>query len=63
MLVLPEVDEGNRVVLGFAGPPLDVAFTALYERAREIEAAYRLPARKWIAGIRAENGYSERLQV
>jgi spermidine synthase len=63
VLVLPEVDEGNRVVLGFAGPPLDVAFTALYERAREIEAAYRLPARKWIAGIRAENGYSERLQV
>jgi spermidine synthase len=63
VLVLPEADAGNRIVLGFMGPPLDVPFTTLYERAREIEARFHLPARKWIAGIRAENGYSERLQV
>jgi spermidine synthase len=62
-LVLPEADAGNRIVLAFAGPPLDVPFAALYERALEIEARFRLPARKWIAGIRVENGYSERLQV
>lgn len=62
-LVLPEADAGNRIVLAFAGPPLDVSFAALYARALEIEAENRLPARKWIAGIRAENGYSERLQV
>jgi len=62
-VVLPEADAGNRIVLGFAGPTLDVSFSALYERAREIETRFRLPARKWIAGIRAENGYSERLQV
>jgi spermidine synthase len=62
-LVLPEADAGNRIVLGFAGPPLDVSFAALNTRAREIEARFRLPARTWIAGIRAENGFSERLQV
>jgi spermidine synthase len=63
VVVLPEADAGNRIVLGFAGPPLDVSFPALLERAREIEAAFRLPARKWIAGIRAENGDSARLQL
>jgi len=62
-VVLPEADAGNRVVLAFNGPPLDVAFSALQAQARQIEARFRLPATKWIAGIRAENGYSERLQV
>lgn len=63
VLVLPEADAGNRIVLGFAGPVLDVPYTALFERAREIEAATRLPVRKWIEGIRAENGDSARLHV
>jgi spermidine synthase len=62
-LVLPEADAGNRIVLAFCGPRLDVPFTALHARALEIEAEFRLPARKWIAGIRAENGDSERLHV
>jgi spermidine synthase len=63
VLVLPEADAGNRIVLAFAGPPLDLSFADLIERARAVEARFRLPARKWIAGIRVENGYSERLQV
>jgi spermidine synthase len=61
--VLAEADAGNRIVLGFVGPPLDIPFGRLFERALEIESAFRLPARKWIAGIRAENGNSERLHV
>lgn len=63
VLVLPEADAGNRIVLGVVGPPLDVPFTTLYERALEVEARFRLSARKWITGIRAENGYSERLHL
>lgn len=63
VIVLPEADAGNRIVLGFVGPALDVSYKGLFERAQEIESAFRLPARKWIAGIRAENGDSERLQV
>jgi len=60
-----EIEEATSKPLrdGFAGPPLDVSFAALNTRAREIEARFRLPARTWIAGIRAENGFSERLQV
>lgn len=62
-VVLPEADAGNRIVLAFTGPPLDVSFADLMDRARAIEACFRLPARKWIAGIRSENGYSGHLQV
>lgn len=56
-LVLPEADAGNRIVLGFAGPPLQVPFTRLYEAAAAVEASHRLPARKWVSGIRAENDF------
>jgi spermidine synthase len=57
VLVLAEADAGNRIVLGFAGPPLEVPFKALYEAATAIEAAHRLPARKWVSGLRAENDF------
>lgn len=63
VLVLAEADAGNRIVLGFVGPRIDVPYEALSERAAAIERAYRLPARAWIAGIRAENGNSTHLQV
>jgi spermidine synthase len=62
-IVLPEADAGNRIVLGFAGPPLDVPFGLLYARARDLEARLRLPVRRWISGIRAENGFSARLSL
>jgi spermidine synthase len=51
--VLPQADAGNRIVLAFNGPPLTVPWTALYERAREIEREFALPARKWVSGLRA----------
>ncbi len=63
VLVLPEADAGNRIVLGFVGPKIDVPYDLLSEQAAAIEKAYRLPARAWIAGIRSENGDSTRLQV
>ncbi|MEF9995548.1 MAG: spermidine synthase [Burkholderiaceae bacterium] len=55
VLALPEVAEGNRIVLAVAGPKLELEFTELYERAQAIEAVWRLPARRWLAGLRAEN--------
>jgi hypothetical protein len=60
---LPEVDEGNRIVLAFSGPPLSVSVTALLERASELEARWRLPARRWVAGLRSANGLTDRLSV
>jgi spermidine synthase len=62
-LVLPEADAGNRIVLAFVGPPLAVAYAELYEAARSIEARHRLPARKWVSGLRAENGGGDWLEI
>ncbi len=62
-LILPEADAGNRIVLGFAGPRCAVAYAELYEAARAIEARHRLPARKWVSGLRAENGGGDWLEI
>jgi spermidine synthase len=61
--VLPEADAGNRIVLAFNGPPLRVAWEALYERAGEIEREHRLAARKWVSGLRGGNPASSHLAV
>lgn len=53
-LVLPEADAGNRIVLAFAGPPLVLPWPALYERARQVERQFGLPARKWVSGLRGQ---------
>ncbi len=55
VLALPEVAEGNRIVLAAAGPRIELDFTELYERAQAIEVVWRLPARRWLAGLRAQN--------
>ncbi|MDR5731495.1 spermidine synthase [Caballeronia sp. LZ025] len=51
VIALPEVHDGNRVALAFAGPALDVPFSALQERAKLLEAQLGLPARKWVKGL------------
>lgn len=62
-LALPEVDEGNRIVLAFVGPPLAVSLSALLERASELEARWQLPARRWVSGLRTANGLTDELVV
>lgn len=62
-LALPEVDEGNRIVLAFAGPPLHVPLSALQARAMELEARWSLPARRWVSGLRAANGLGDELSI
>jgi spermidine synthase len=62
-LALPEVDEGNRIVLAFSGPRLSVPLAALLERAAELEARWKLPARRWVAGLRAANGLGDELSI
>jgi len=52
VLCLPPVHEGNVVAIGFnTAPPLD--FPALYERADQIAAVTRLPAKSWVNGLKA----------
>ena len=53
-VVLPEADAGNRIVLAFTGPALIAPWPDLYERAREVEAKFGLPARKWVSGLREQ---------
>ena len=56
VVALPEVHQGNRVALAFAGPALRAPLAALFERAAEIETQTRLPARRWLGGLQQEAG-------
>ena len=51
VLILPEIDAGNRVVLGVKGQWLDVAVGEFLERAEQVERQYRLPAQRWARDI------------
>lgn len=62
-VVLPEADAGNRIVLAVAGPPLVASMADLYAAAARIEAQHRLPARKWVSGLRRENGLTDGLRL
>jgi spermidine synthase len=56
VIALPEVHDGNRVAIAFAGPALDVPFSALDTRAKLIETQLGLPARKWVKGLAESAG-------
>jgi len=56
LLMLPEIDAGNRIVLAFSGPTLSVTAARLLERAQEIESHYRLPARRWARSLLGGHG-------
>lgn len=51
VILLPEIDEGNQIVLAFSGPPLAVTPAQLLDRAEQIEAEYGLPARRWARAL------------
>ncbi len=62
-LALPEVDAGNRVVLAIVGPALDVPFASLDQRARELEARWKLKARGWVTGLRRANTFGAHFEL
>lgn len=47
LLELPEIDAGNRVVLAFKGPVLQISTQQFMQRARRVESEYGLPACRW----------------
>ncbi|MGE0803767.1 MAG: spermidine synthase [Lautropia sp.] len=55
VFTLPPREEGNLVVLALKGPPLAITRRMLFERALQIEARYRLPARGWAKTIRIDS--------
>src|SRR3546814_3401469 len=59
VLVLPEVDEGNCVVLALKGPVLAVSVRRFLDRADAVESAYGLPARQWARALLAHHAVAE----
>lgn len=47
LLVLPEIDAGNRIAIGVKGPLLDVSVGEFLDRAQQVERTYRIPATRW----------------
>lgn len=55
VLVLPEIEEGNIVVLALKGDYLAKTTTALLvEKAQQVQDRYKLPARRWAKAILAD---------
>ena len=52
VIAMPEVHEGNRIAIAFNGPPLQVPWTAMRERAMVVARRLKLPAASWVDGIR-----------
>ncbi len=51
IVLLPEIDAGNQIVLAFSGPPLAITPARLLARAEEVESRYGLPARRWARSL------------
>ncbi|HPU51545.1 MAG TPA: DNA-deoxyinosine glycosylase [Burkholderiaceae bacterium] len=55
ILVMPATPAGNRIVLGFAGPPLRIEWAALEQRARWLEQRFGWPAIEWAQLLRTRS--------
>ena len=55
VLALPEIHDGNRIVLAFKGPMLQVTWPDLYVRAEQVKEQYKLKAKRWVSGIKVES--------
>lgn len=51
LLVLPEIDAGNRIAIGVKGDLLNLSVGRFIERAEGLEQRYRLPAVRWARDI------------
>jgi spermidine synthase len=52
VICLPEVHQGNVVVLAFKSQP-ELDYADLYQRAAVIKDITKLPARSWVDGIKS----------
>ena len=51
VLVLPEIDEGNTIVLAFKGRGLETTTQQLLDRAESVQSQYKLEARRWAKAL------------
>jgi spermidine synthase len=63
VLVLPEADAGNRVVLAWRGPRRPLGWRQLMSRADRVLAEWKLPAHAWLTGLMSENGLDRAIEL
>lgn len=63
VLVLPEADAGNRIVLAYRGSRLRLSWRELRMRAAALVDDWRLPAHAWLLGLQAENGLEGAIEL
>ena len=63
VLELPEIDEGNRIVLCLKGPLLDVSVAQFLDRAHQVEQVYGLPAVQWARSLLSQLAHDARVRV
>lgn len=63
VLELPEIDAGNRIVLAFKGPVLNISAGKFLARADDVESKYGLAARRWAKALLAGNPSSRAIAV
>jgi len=51
ILELPEVDEGNRIVLALKGPHLRISAAQWLRRAQQVQERFGLPAQRWARAL------------
>ena len=51
VVLLPEIDAGNRIALAFTGEAGQLETEALMARAEQVESQYGLPARRWARSL------------
>ena len=51
VLVLPEIDAGNRIAIAVKGDLFNLSVGSFIERAEQVERQYRLPAIRWARDI------------
>ncbi|VVE05805.1 spermidine synthase [Pandoraea eparura] len=56
VIEFPEVHDGNVIALAFNGPLLSVEWKDVEARAKVVEAATGLPAKRWVKQLRSANG-------
>ena len=63
VLELPEIDAGNRIVLAFKGPALDISTRQLLDRAAAVEALYGLPGTRWARALLSQQGTASKVAI
>ena len=55
VLVFPEVHDFNIVAIAFKGPSIDIPWSMIKERAKQVQKRWDIPAKKWVKQLKTAN--------